>query len=207
MMNATPRSVGAAVLAILTMSCSTGGEVMHPTVTLETTMGSITIELYADTAPVTTENFLAYVDAGHYDGLVFHRVIPGFMIQGGGHLPDLSERPSEREPIVNESDNGLRNLRGTISMARTGDPHSARSQFFINVANNASLDHGTAMPGGTNAWGYAVFGKVIAGMDVADAIVATPTGSVGYYNDVPIEPIVITSATRGEDVPSSLVAD
>lgn len=207
MTNGTTRSVGAAAIALLLTSCSTGGELTHPTVTLETTLGDIRIELNTEAAPVSTENYLHYVESGHYDGLVFHRVIPGFMVQAGGHLPDMTERTSETEPIVNESNNGLQNLRGTIAMARTGEPHSARAQFFINLVDNAMLDYNNAMPDETNAWGYAVFGKVIEGMDVVDAIAATPTGSVGYYNDVPVETIVITSARRGDDVPVTPSAD
>lgn len=199
MRNGMTRSVGAAGIALLLTSCSTGGEVTHPTVTLETTMGSIRIELYTDTAPLAAGNILQAVEAGFYDGLIFHRVMQGFMIQTGGHGPDLTEKAAIVEPVTNESDNGLSNLRGTVAMARTGDPHSAMSQFFINHADNLFLDYGL-QPGRDGEWGYAVFGQVLEGMEVVDAIAATPTGSVGYYNDVPVEPVVITSARRGDDV-------
>ena len=150
-------------------------------------MGDIFLELNAEKAPQTVANFLSYVKAGHYDGTVFHRVIDGFMIQGGGMTADMAEKP-KGTPIPNEADNGLRNLRGTLAMARTGDPHSATSQFFINVADNRFLDHrGKSVEG----WGYAVFGQVIDGMDVVDAIVAVPRGNRGPHGDVPLEPIVM----------------
>ena len=207
MTNGMTRSAGGALFALLLTSCSTGGEVTHPTVTLETTMGDIRIELFTKDSPLASGNVLQSVEAGFYDGLIFHRVMPGFMIQGGGHEPDLSEKPPIVEPVQNESDNGLSNLRGTVAMARTGDPHSARAQFYINHVDNISLDYGNTMPGQANSWGYSVFGRVIEGMDVVDAIAATPTGSVGYYNDVPVEPVVITSARRGEDVVVSASTD
>ena len=158
-------------------------------VVLETTKGNVTIELYAEQAPVSVENFLAYVDAGHFDGTIFHRVIPGFMIQGGGFTEDMQQKPT-RDPIKNEADNGLKNERGTLAMARTSDIHSATSQFFVNVADNAFLDHGS------RDFGYAVFGKVAEGMDVVDDIVQVPTGGKGGHQDVPVEPIVIRSAKR-----------
>lgn len=161
----------------------------NPEVVLSTTKGDIVIELYADKAPKTVENFLAYVRSGFYDGTIFHRVIPGFVIQGGGLTADL-HRKDTRPPIVNEADNGLRNLRGTLSMARTSDPNSATSQFFVNLVDNRSLDQ----PAG-GGWGYAVFGKVTKGMDVVDAIAGVPTGDKGSYQDVPMEPIAITKAT------------
>jgi cyclophilin family peptidyl-prolyl cis-trans isomerase len=160
-------------------------------VTLETTLGDIVIQLDPAAAPITSENFLAYVESGFYDGTdgdgatIFHRVIPGFVIQGGGLREDMSSKPT-MPPIVNEFGNGLTNVRGAISMARTNDPDSATSQFFINVVDNANLD----VPPG-----YAVFGMVVAGMDVVDAIVAVPTTSMGPYDDVPVEPIPILSAT------------
>jgi peptidylprolyl isomerase/peptidyl-prolyl cis-trans isomerase B (cyclophilin B) len=163
------------------------GQPANPRVLIETSKGAITVELFPGNAPKSVENFLGYVDGGFYDGTVFHRVIPGFMIQGGGMLPDLSEK-ARGTPIPNEADNGLRNLRGTLAMARTGDPHSATSQFFINVADNYFLNHrGKSVEG----WGYAVFGQVIDGMDVVDAIVAVPRGRRDPHDDVPREPVVM----------------
>lgn len=158
-------------------------------VVFSTTLGDITIELYADKAPVTVKNFLAYVDAGFYDNITFHRIVPGFVIQGGG-LTENMESKSTRSPIKNEADNGLKNQRGTLSMARTQDINSATSQFFINLKDNAVLDHGA------RDFGYAVFAKVIEGMDVVDKIAAVPTGNRGMYQNVPVEPIVIQSARR-----------
>jgi cyclophilin family peptidyl-prolyl cis-trans isomerase len=158
-------------------------------VVLETTKGNVTIELYAEQAPVSVENFLAYVDARHFDGTIFHRVIPGFMVQGGGFTEGMQQKPT-RDPIKNEADNGLKNERGTLAMARTSDIHSATSQFFVNVADNAFLDHGG------RDFGYAVFGRVADGMDVVDDIVGVPTGGKGGHQDVPLEPIVIRSAKR-----------
>jgi peptidyl-prolyl cis-trans isomerase B (cyclophilin B) len=163
----------------------------NPRVALETSKGKIVLELYPDKAPKSVENFLQYVRSGFYDGVIFHRVIPGFMIQGGGFTADMTQKPTKGS-IQNEADNGLRNERGTIAMARTGDPHSASAQWFINVANNRSLDHTAKTPQG---WGYAVFGKVVEGMDVVDAIVGVRTTQKGPYGDVPVEPIVIKKAT------------
>ncbi|MFH1216301.1 MAG: peptidylprolyl isomerase [Pseudomonadota bacterium] len=148
---------------------------------METTLGTIKIELFDEKAPVTCTNFRQYVADGFFNGLIFHRVIPGFVIQGGGFEPGLKKR-NTRAPIVNEADNGLKNGRGTLSMARTQDIYSATSQFFINVADNKSLDHRGKTQAG---FGYAVYGRVIEGMDVVDKIVATPTGTVGMYQDVP----------------------
>lgn len=155
----------------------------------ETSLGSFTVELFEQDAPVTTQNFLDYVDAGHFDGTVFHRVIPGFVIQGGGLGADMRQKPT-RPPIRNEADNGLKNRRGTLSMARTNDPHSATSQFFVNLVDNAFLDPGR---GGA---GYAVFGCVTEGMDVIDRIAAVKTGSKAGHQDVPLTPIEVTSAKR-----------
>ena len=164
----------------------------NPVVVMETTLGSITIELLADEAPVTVENFLQYAGDGFFDGTVFHRVIPGFMIQGGGLLPDLTEK-STREPIRNEADNGLSNARGTISMARTSVVDSATAQFFINTVDNArSLDHRGTSP---SDYGYAVFGRVTDGMDVVDAISGVATGRQGPHQNVPVEPVVINSVS------------
>ncbi|MGH9382415.1 MAG: peptidylprolyl isomerase [Thermoanaerobaculia bacterium] len=161
-------------------------------VELVTSEGTIVLELDAAAAPKTVANFLRYVGEGHYDGTIFHRVIDGFMIQGGGFDRELNKL-STHEPIENEADNGLKNTRGTIAMARTGDPHSATAQFFINTVDNVSLDHtGKSMQG----WGYAVFGKVVQGMDVVDAIAAVSTGRAGGMADVPAEPLVIEKANR-----------
>lgn len=159
---------------------------------METTMGTITIELFDDKAPATCANFRQYVADGFYNGLVFHRVIPGFVVQGGGFEPGLKRRAT-RAPIINEADNGLKNSRGTLSMARTQDIYSATSQFFINVADNKSLDHrGKTMAG----FGYAVFGRVIEGMDIVDKIVAVPTTTVGMYQDVPKDDVVMTRVSE-----------
>jgi len=159
-------------------------------VTLATSAGDIVVELDAAKAPRTVENFLAYVKAGHYEGTVFHRVIPGFMIQGGGMDATLREKPT-RAPIALEARTGLSNLRGTLAMARTNDPHSATAQFFINVQDNAFLDAANARDG----HGYAVFGRVVGGMDVVDKIRAVPTGNKGPYQNVPVEPVLIKKAT------------
>lgn len=158
-------------------------------VTLETTMGDITVELYEEKAPITVENFLKYVDDGFYDGTIFHRVIPSFMVQCGGMLEDMSEK-ANRDPIKNEADNGLSNEVGTLAMARTQVVDSATSQFFINTANNTFLDNGA------RDFGYAVFGKVVDGMDVVEKISAVQTGFKGMHQDVPVEPIIITKAYR-----------
>lgn len=158
-------------------------------VVFQTSLGEFTVKLFADEAPITVENFLRYVDDGFFDGLIFHRVIPGFMIQGGGFTPDMQQK-SGRPPIQNEANNGLKNKRGTLSMARTNDIHSATSQFFINVADNVFLDHGS------RDFGYAVFAEVTDGMDVVDKIAAVPTGRAGHHGDVPVTPVVIQSARR-----------
>ena len=164
----------------------------HPRVKVDTNLGSFVIELYPEKAPKTVENFLQYVRDGFYDGTIFHRVIDGFMIQGGGFTPDF-ERKETRAPIVNEADNGLKNTRGTIAMARTMDPHSATAQFFINVKDNPFLDHTAKTPRG---WGYAVFGKVVEGMDVVDKIRKVRTGPGGMFpKDVPQEPVIIEKMT------------
>lgn len=162
-----------------------------PRVILHTSQGDITLELYEDQAPVTVENFLSYARKGHYDGTIFHRVIPGFMIQGGGYTPELEPKPTDA-PIQNEADSGLSNQRGSIAMARANQPHSATAQFFINVVDNStSLDHRGKQSGRT--WGYTVFGQVIEGMDVVDEIRFIPTEARGPHQDVPIEPVVIES--------------
>jgi peptidyl-prolyl cis-trans isomerase A (cyclophilin A) len=161
----------------------------NPLVVLTTSMGPIEIELFPNEAPVSVENFLAYVDAGFYDGTVFHRVIPDFMIQGGGMGPDLQRRETKAE-IVNEADNGLKNEPGTLAMARTSDKDSATSQFFINLKPNTFLDHGS------RDFGYAVFAKIVNGMEVVEKIAAVPTGKQAGQANVPKEPVTIESAKR-----------
>jgi len=162
---------------------------------ISTRLGDILIKLHEEKAPLTCANFKQYVEDGHYDGTIFHRVIPGFMIQGGGFEPGMSQKAT-RETIKNEADNGLPNNRGTLAMARTNEPHSASSQFFINVNDNTFLNHSAPNPAG---WGYCVFAEVVEGMDVADAIIALETGSAGHHQDVPVEDIAIDSATVVED--------
>jgi peptidyl-prolyl cis-trans isomerase A (cyclophilin A) len=156
----------------------------NPKVVFQTAQGDIVFELDAAKAPKTVANFLAYAKAGHFDGTIFHRVIPGFVIQGGGFTAEMVQKPTQ-PPIVNEFSNGLKNLRGTISMARTADPNSATSQFFINLVDNGGLD---------NPPGYAVFGKVVAGMEVVDAIAKVRTGSRAGHQNVPLEPILVKKA-------------
>jgi cyclophilin family peptidyl-prolyl cis-trans isomerase len=164
---------------------------MSHKVRFETSLGNFTLELDAAKAPITVENFLAYVDAGFFDGLIFHRVIPGFMVQGGGMTPDMAQKKN-KAPIKNEASNGLKNKRGTVAMARTNDPHSATSQFFINLTDNDFLD---ASPG--NA-GYAVFGKVVDGLDTIDRIAKERTGRRKGHDDVPVTDVVIQSAKQVE---------
>ena len=169
------------------------GLAANPQVLIKTSLGDITVELDEAKAPDTVKNFLGYVDDGHYKDTQFHRVIKGFMIQGGGYGADLSEKPT-RAPVANEADNGLKNARGTIAMARTNDPNSATAQFFINHVDNAMLDHKAKTPRG---WGYAVFGKVTSGMDVVDKIAEVPTGAnANRMTDVPKTPVMIESITR-----------
>ena len=158
-------------------------------IALETSMGTIQIGLYATKAPRSSRNVLNYVKTGFYNGTIFHRVIPGFMIQGGGMDAKMVEKPTGA-PVRNEARNGLSNTRGSLAMARTNDPHSATAQFFINVRDNVKLDFGISPDG----WGYTVFGEVLSGMDVVDAIVGVPTTSMGVYQNVPIKPVVITKA-------------
>ena len=166
----------------------------HPYIQIETTEGNIILELDGKQAPITVAHILGLVDSGFYDGLIFHRVIPGFMAQGGGLTPGLKLKETEAK-IPNESGNGMSNLRGTIAMARTGDPHSANSQFFINVADNDRLDPNKSKTRGS--WGYTVFGFVIEGMDVVDKIVSVQTGPQGQFrSDVPVVPIVIKKMSR-----------
>lgn len=164
----------------------------NPQVILQTTYGNITIELDAENAPLSSENFLSYVDKGFYNETIFHRVIDGFMVQGGGFNADMSQKDGDKT-IKNEASNGLKNNKGTVAMARTNEPHSASSQFFINVSDNDFLNH-TAPSG--QGWGYAVFGKVVDGMSVVDKIKACKTGTSGFHKDVPTDAIMINSAER-----------
>lgn len=185
---------------IFTLLLAANGYVLadNPKVRMETTKGTVLIELYTDKAPGTVENFLRYVNAGKYDGTIFHRVIKDFMNQGGGFTPDF-KKVETFAPINNEADNGVKNTRGTIAMARTGEPHSATNQFFINTADNAFLDHtGKTMRG----WGYCVFGTVVDGMDVMDRIAKVQTGAGGPFNqDVPQEEILIQKISVIEKAP------
>lgn len=166
----------------------------NPRVTLQTTKGDIVIELDKTHAPKTVENFLSYVKSGYFAGTIFHRVIAGFMVQGGGIDENMRPKPAGA-PIPNEADNGLKNTRGTLAMARTNDPNSATSQFFINTVDNAFLDFKAKTASG---WGYCVFGKVVEGMDVVDAIEHLPTGNKGMYSDVPSTPVIIKGAVLAE---------
>ena len=183
-----------AVLAVLAFTGAFAGSAAKaadkPVVVIETSLGNITVELEADRAPKTVENFLKYVDKEFYNGTVFHRVMSNFMIQGGGMKPDLSEKPV-RAPITLESGNGLNNLRGTVAMARTPAPNSATSQFFVNVVDNAFLDKANSRDGN----GYAVFGKVVEGMDVVDKIKSVPVKNAGPFQNVPVTPVIIKKAS------------
>ena len=178
-----------------TAACSeTSQESEVPVVVMETSKGTLRIELLPEAAPITVANFLEYVESGFYDGLIFHRIVPGFVIQGGGYEPDMVKRPT-RDAIQNESDNGVQNLRGTLSMARTNAAHSATTQFFITLVDNGALDYGVqsaARP--DQAWGYAVFARVIEGMEVVDEIARVQTGQRAGMADVPVEPVVIQRA-------------
>lgn len=174
-----------------TLHAQPAGAAKNPVVELDTSKGVIKIELYPDKAPETVKNFLSYVEKKHYDGTIFHRVIPTFMIQGGGMGPGMKEKKTG-DPIKNEAGNGLSNTRGTIAMARTGQPHSATAQFFINTVDNVFLDKEKAR----DRWGYCTFGKVIEGMDVVDKIRAVSTTSVGGHDDVPKDDIIIKTAKK-----------
>jgi cyclophilin family peptidyl-prolyl cis-trans isomerase len=183
----------ATLASALLLLCATSVLADNPKVRMETSKGPITIELYPDKSPKTVENFLVYVNEGFYDGTIFHRVIEDFMIQGGGFTEDMQKKPTH-DPIQNEADNGLENERGTIAMARTGDPHSATAQFFINHKDNDFLNHSGKNPRG---WGYTVFGKVTDGMEVVDEIAATPTGAKAPFpQDVPQTTILIEKVSR-----------
>ncbi len=189
-------SIALIIALVMTAGLSVGrvagaqGMAENPKVIFSTTLGNFVIELYPDKAPITVKNFLAYVDAEFFDNTIFHRVIPGFMIQGGGFTEPMQKKPSN-PPIKNEAKNGLKNKRGTLSMARTGVVDSATAQFFVNLKDNAFLDHST------RGYGYAVFARVIAGMEVIDKIAAVPTGNKGSYQNVPKTSVIIKSARRG----------
>jgi peptidyl-prolyl cis-trans isomerase A (cyclophilin A) len=178
----------AAALAATFLPLPAATKSADPIVVLKTSMGTITIQLDAKHAPLSTANFLSYVDAKFYDGTIFHRIIPDFMVQGGGFTADMTEKPTQA-PIHNESTNGLKNLRGTIAMARTSDPDSATAQFYLNLVDNPALD-----PAG--APGYAVFGKIIGGLDVIDKMAHVPTTTKGTNENVPVDPITLISARR-----------
>ena len=174
-------------LAGLLLSAAAFTATAAPRVEMQTTLGKITLELDAAKAPKSVENFLQYARSGQYDGTIFHRVIDGFMIQGGGFTKEMNEKPT-KAPIANEAKNGLKNLRGSIAMARRADPHSATAQFFINHRDNPNLDYPAH-----DGWGYAVFGKVTEGMDVVDKIAKVKTGNRGMHQNVPVEPVIIES--------------
>ena len=184
----------AIVLALFIPSGAIGGLSDNPQVIMETSKGTIVLEVFPDEAPETVKNFLQYVRWGHYDGTIFHRVIPDFMIQGGGLTPGMKKKTTEM-PIQNEADNGLKNKLGTVAMARTPDPHSATDQFFINTKSNGFLDHKNKTAEG---WGYTVFGKVVKGMDVVNAISGVKTAKKGMMSNVPVEPVLIIKMTLKE---------
>ena len=179
------------MLAVFGLFIGTNSYAANPLVEIKTSAGAFTVELYPEKSPKTVENFLAYVKSGFYKDTVFHRVIKGFMIQGGGMTTDLQPKPTQ-PPIPNEAANGLKNLRGTLAMARTNDVDSATAQFFVNLESNAFLDHVKGRP---DLYGYSVFGKVLKGMDVVEKIGETRTGTVGPHADVPLQPIVIETMT------------
>ena len=181
-------------LCLISFSTMTANAASSKNIIMETTLGNIQLKLNDTKAPVTTANFRRYVKEGFFNGLIFHRVIPGFMVQSGGFAPGMHEKRGHA-PIINEADNGLKNKRGTLSMARTNDINSASSQFFINVADNVFLDHTGKNPQG---YGYAVFAEVVEGMDVVDKIVASPTTSVGYYQNVPTKDVEILKVYEKE---------
>lgn len=185
------RSLLLAAAALFAVSAAHAPGAAAPRVKLATSAGDIVLELQPARAPKTVENFLAYVRKGHYNGTIFHRVIPGFMIQGGGFDKAMTQKPTEK-PIENEATNGLKNDRYTVAMARTPHPHSASAQFFINVNDNTFLNHSAPTQQG---WGYAVFGRVVEGQDVVDKITAVPTGTQGMHQNVPLTPVIINAAT------------
>ena len=192
----------ALLLALALVGGTSAAALAETRVRLDTNLGAITLELADAQAPKTVANFLAYAREGFYNGTIFHRVIDGFMIQGGGFSADFQQKPT-RAPVQNEADNGLKNLRGTVAMARTSDPQSATAQFFINVKDNPALDYSAATPQG---WGYAVFGKVVDGMEVVDRIRQTPTGTGGpgqRFSDVPKTPVILQTVTVLAATPSA----
>ena len=174
-------------LLVLAFLFSVAAPAANPQLEVKTSQGTLLIELYQDKAPKSVENFLQYAKDGFFNGTIFHRVIPDFMIQGGGFTPDMKQKET-RATIQNEAKNGLKNELGTLAMARTSDPHSASAQFFINVKDNAFLDYPSR-----DGWGYAVFGKVVQGLDVVQKIARVPTARSGYFSDVPVTPVVIES--------------
>jgi cyclophilin family peptidyl-prolyl cis-trans isomerase len=198
----TTRFIASALLFLLTLSATSQAAnrkhlpetPMGDTFIIETSLGNITVQLDTQKAPLHAANFASYADAKHYDGLIFHRVIPNFMIQGGGHEPSMSQRKATGKPVRNESLNGLKNLRGTLAAARTSDPDSAMAQWFINLKDNAFLDGDTS----SKKPGYSVFGKVTAGMEVVDKIAAVKTGNQGGHNDVPVDSVTIKSIKRAK---------
>jgi peptidyl-prolyl cis-trans isomerase A (cyclophilin A)/peptidyl-prolyl cis-trans isomerase B (cyclophilin B) len=187
------------LFTVFTLLASFNLAAANPQVELKTNMGSITLELYADKAPLSTENFLQYVKDGHYNGTIFHRIIPNFMVQGGGFTPDFQQKKT-RGPVRNEATNGVKNTLGTVAMARTPDPHSATAQFFINTADNEFLNFTAPTQQGH---GYAVFGKVIKGMTVVEKIAGVATGDNPPHSDVPVKPVVIERATIVENTAKS----
>ncbi len=192
MKSATLALLAALALPLSATAADQPAKSANPNVRMITSMGVIEVELDAKRAPATVKNFLGYVDNGFYNGTIFHRVIPGFMVQGGGMLPGMKEKPAGAR-IQNEADNGLKNLTGTIAMARTSDPHSASAQFFINTVDNGFLDHRGKNP---QDWGYAVFGKVTKGMDVIKKIEAVPTGNAGMHQNVPVKEVILIKVER-----------
>ncbi len=181
-------------LFLLTTGCNAMNDVKNPTLTIQTNHGAIEVELFEKEAPNTVANFLAYVEEGFYDGTIFHRVITNFMIQGGGFTEDMSQK-KPNAPIENEANNGLKNDFGTLAMARTGDPHSATAQFFINTKDNDFLNFTSPTSQG---WGYTVFGKVTKGLDVIEKIEAVATGNTGGHGDVPVEPVIMEKVTLNQ---------
>ncbi|MGI1668789.1 MAG: peptidyl-prolyl cis-trans isomerase [Neptuniibacter sp.] len=194
------KSLLLSVIVVLTFTAKSWAEGSNPVVDMQTNLGSITLELFPEQSPETVKNFLSYVDEGFYEGLIFHRTIVGFMIQGGGFNKDLVLK-EPKDPVINESQNGLSNKAGTIAMARTRHPHSATSQFFINAVSNRNLD------AQGNRFGYTVFGRVIEGMDLVMKISRLPTAPKGMHRDVPVEPIVIEKVVRVEPTASASAND
>jgi len=194
------KSLLISVIVVLTFTAKSWAEASNPVVNMQTNLGSITLELFPEQSPETVKNFLSYVDEGFYEGLIFHRTIVGFMIQGGGFNKDLVLK-EPKDPVINESQNGLSNKAGTIAMARTRHPHSATSQFFINAVSNRNLD------AQGSRFGYTVFGRVTEGMDLVMKISRLPTAPKGMHRDVPVEPIVINKIVRVEPTASASVND